>query len=180
MEPDNKLEKRTEKRKGGWDMKKKIFAILLVLWMGFIFSMSSQNSTVSSNTSGGTIRMIMSTVPKFDEQSEEVQDEIVESLQYITRKSAHFIGYMILGILAILLFLQYENIKYKGWSAFLLSVLYAISDEVHQLFVPGRSGQVKDVLIDSCGAALGIVIVILVCKAIDIYRAKVNKDKLTK
>ena len=161
-------------------MKKSIFAVMLILWMGFIFSMSSQNSTVSSNTSGGTIRMIMSTVPKFDEQSEEVQDEIVESLQYITRKSAHFIGYMILGILAILLFLQYENIKYKGWSAFLLSVLYAISDEIHQLFVPGRSGQVKDVLIDSCGAALGIVMVILVCKAIDIYRAKVNKDKLTK
>ena len=153
-------------------MKKKVFAILLVLWMGFIFSMSSQNSIESSNTSGGTIRMIMSMVPKFDEQSEEIQDEIVESLQYITRKSAHFIGYMILGILAILLFLQYENINKKYPLAFLICVIYAISDEIHQLFVPGRAGQIRDVLIDSAGSLLGIILVMAFVKILIKFNKK--------
>ena len=142
-------------------MKKGIFAVLIVIWMAFIFSMSSQNSEVSSNTSGETIKVVLSVIPKFTDQPEEVQEKVVEDLQFITRKSAHFIAYMILGILAILLFLQYENINKKPQLAFLLCVVYAISDEVHQLFVPGRSGQVSDVIIDSSGSFVGIVVVLL-------------------
>ena len=48
--------------------------------------------------------------------------------------------------------------------AFLLAVAYAISDEIHQFFVPGRSCQIKDVLIDSCGAAVGIGLVFISIK----------------
>ena len=142
-------------------MKKGIFAVLIVIWMAFIFSMSSQNSEVSSNTSGETIKVVLSVIPNFTEQPEEVQEKVVEDFQFITRKSAHFIASMILGILAILLFLQYENINKKPQLAFLLCVVYAISDEVHQLFVPGRSGQVSDVIIDSSGSFVGIVVVLL-------------------
>ena len=140
-------------------MKKTIFAVLLVLWMGFIFSMSSENAEKSSNTSGQTIRVVLSAVPGFEEQPEEVKVNIIEKLQFIVRKSAHFIGYMILGILASGLILQYENINKKYPLAFLICVIYAISDEIHQLFVPGRSGQVRDVLIDSAGSLLGIILV---------------------
>lgn len=140
-------------------MKKTIFAVLLVLWMGFIFSMSSENAEKSSNTSGQTIRVVLSAVPEFEKQPEEVKVNIVEEFQFITRKSAHFIGYMILGSLASGLILQYENINKKYPLAFLICVIYAISDEIHQLFVPGRSGQVRDVLIDSAGSLLGIIIV---------------------
>ena len=140
-------------------MKKTIFAVLLVLWMGFIFSMSSENAEKSSNTSGQTIRVVLSAVPGFEEQPEEVKVNIIEKLQFIVRKSAHFIGYMILGILASGLILYYGNINKKYPLAFLICVIYAISDEIHQLFVPGRSGQVRDVLIDSAGSLLGIIIV---------------------
>ena len=140
-------------------MKKTIFAVLLVLWMGFIFSMSCENAEESSNTSGQTIRVVLSAVPGFEEQPEEVKVNIIEKLQFIVRKSAHFIGYMILGILASGLILQYENINKKYPLAFLICVIYAISDEIHQLFVPGRAGQVRDVLIDSAGSFLGIIIV---------------------
>ena len=140
-------------------MKKTIFAVLLVLWMGFIFSMSSENAEKSSNTSGQTIRVVLSAVPGFEEQPEEVKVNIIEELQFIVRKSAHFIGYMILGILASGLILYYGNINKKYLLAFLICVIYAISDEIHQLFVPGRSGQVRDVLIDSAGSLLGIIIV---------------------
>ena len=140
-------------------MKKTIFAVLLVLWMGFIFSMSSENAEKSSNTSGQTIRVVLSAVPGFEEQPEEVKVNIIEKLQFIVRKSAHFIGYMILGILDSGLILYYGNINKKYLLAFLICVIYAISDEIHQLFVPGRSGQVRDVLIDSAGSLLGIILV---------------------
>ena len=145
-------------------MKKSILLILLAVWMAFIFSMSSQDSTESSDTSGETIRFILSIVPQFNEKSEETKDEIVESLQHITRKSAHFLGYMLLGILTILLFLEFEKLQYKPQWAFLFCVLYAISDEIHQLFVPGRSGQIRDVFIDSCGSFLGIVVIMCFVK----------------
>ena len=109
-------------------MKKTIFAVLLVLWMGFIFSMSSENAEKSSNTSGQTIRVVLSAVPGFEEQPEEVKVNIIEKLQFIVRKSAHFIGYMILGILASGLILYYGNINKKYPLAFLICVIYAISD----------------------------------------------------
>ena len=152
-------------------MKKTIFAVLLVLWMGFIFSMSSENAEKSSNTSGQTIRVVLSAVPGFEEQPEEVKVNIIEKLQFIVRKSAHFIGYMILGILASGLILYYGNINKKYLLAFLICVIYAISDEIHQLFVPGRAGQVRDVLIDSAGSLLGIIIVM----AFEKLLIKINK-----
>ena len=153
-------------------MKKTIFAVLLVLWMGFIFSMSCENAEKSSNTSGQTIRVVLSTVPEFEKQPEEVKVNIIEELQFIVRKSAHFIGYMILGILASGLILQYENINKKYPLAFLICVIYAISDEIHQLFVPGRSGQVRDVLIDSAGSLLGIILVMAFVKILIKFNKK--------
>ena len=153
-------------------MKKTIFAVLLVLWMGFIFSMSSENAEKSSNTSGQTIRVVLSAVPEFEKQPEEVKVNIIEELQFIVRKSAHFIGYMILGILASGLILQYENINKKYPLAFLICVIYAITDEIHQLFVPGRAGQVRDVLIDSAGSFLGIILVMAFVKILIKFNKK--------
>ena len=153
-------------------MKKTIFAVLLVLWMGFIFSMSCENAEESSNTSGQTIKVVLSTVPEFEKQPEEVKVNIIEELQFIVRKSAHFIGYMILGILASGLILYYGNINKKYLLAFLICVIYAISDEIHQLFVPGRSGQVRDVLIDSAGSLLGIILVMAFVKILIKFNKK--------
>ena len=155
-------------------MKKRIFTILLVLWMGFIFSMSSQNSEISSNTSGETIKIILSLVPKFTEQSEEFQEQTVENLQFIARKSAHFIAYMILGIILILLLLQFNNINKKPQIALLLCVVYAISDEFHQFFVPGRACQARDVAIDSLGSLTGIVLVLLCFKILNMVSTSVT------
>ena len=153
-------------------MKKSIFIVLLVLWMGFIFSMSCENAEESSNTSGQTIKVVLSTVPEFEKQPEEVKVNIIEELQFIVRKSAHFIGYMILGILASGLILYYGNINKKYLLAFLICVIYAISDEIHQLFVPGRSGQVRDVLIDSAGSLLGIILVMAFVKILIKFNKK--------
>ena len=155
-------------------MKKSIFAVLLVLWMGFIFSMSSQHAEKSSNTSGQTIRAVLSMVPAYENQPEDVKEVIVEELQFIVRKSAHFIAYMILGILSSGLIIQYKNIDKKYLISFVICVLYATSDEIHQLFVPGRSGQVSDVLLDSCGSLVGILLVMCFVKLMH----KIRKPKL--
>ena len=59
------------------------------------------------------------------------------------------------------LFIENNNIKdFKktGILSFLFSVIYASSDEFHQIFVPGRDGNIIDVLIDSSGALVGILI----------------------
>ena len=68
-----------------------------------------------------------------------------------------------------------ENINKKPQLAFLICVLYAISDEIHQLFVPGRAGQVRDVLIDSSGSFLGIFLVMLFVRFLRKIR---NKNKI--
>ena len=158
--------------------KKTILVVLLVIWMAFIFSMSSQNSHESSNTSGSTIKAVLSTVPEFNEQPTEVQEHVVEELQFVTRKSAHFIAYMILGILTMLSFLQFNQVTKKPMWAFLLCVAYAISDEIHQLFVPGRAGQLRDVLIDSSGSIVGIAIVLLFVNLLQMRKERKMKTKL--
>ena len=151
-------------------MKKCIFTVLLVAWMGFIFSMSAQNSDVSSNTSGDTIRVVLSLVPEFEDQSKEFQEQVIEDLQFIARKSAHFIAYMILGILSILLLLQFSSINKMPQIALIFCIAYAISDEIHQFFVPGRACQLRDVLIDSTGSLTGIILVLLFIKLFNINK----------
>ena len=42
--------------------------------------------------------------------------------------------------------------------SFIICLLYAISDEVHQTLIPGRSGEVSDVILDTIGASIGILI----------------------
>ena len=45
--------------------------------------------------------------------------------------------------------------------AFVLSVIYAVTDEIHQIFVPGREGKISDVVIDSSGSFFGIGLFVL-------------------
>lgn len=73
------------------------------------------------------------------------------------RKTAHFSVYLLLGVLVMNALRRSGVIGLKAVAlAIGICVLYAVSDEVHQLFVPGRGGQARDVLIDSAGAILGI------------------------
>ncbi len=134
--------------------------ILLALWVAFIFNMSAQNAAVSSATSGHVITFILKLfVRDFSSMPKEDQALLVESSQFIARKAAHFTIYGVLGALAFLNMVSYTGLLYKvrmaAGAAFCL--LYAISDELHQLFIEGRSGEIRDVLIDFSGALLGIL-----------------------
>lgn len=133
--------------------------------MALIFLLSSQNAAVSSGTSGNVIRLIVGIFyPGFDNLSAAEQTEIVASLQFLARKSAHFSIYMILGVLSFLAVISYEKLLFamRLTTSGGICLLYAASDEFHQLFVPGRSGEVRDVMIDFSGAALGIALSMLV------------------
>lgn len=143
--------------------------------MALIFSLSNQDATVSSGTSGNVIRLIAGIFrPGFGSLPAAEQAEIVASLQFIARKSAHFSLYMILGVLSFLAVISYEKLLFVLRLAISCTVclLYAASDEIHQLFVPGRSGEVRDVMIDFSGAVLGILLSMLVFLLICIIKKK--------
>ena len=84
---------------------------------------------------------------------------MIESWQHVVRKGAHFSVYLLLGALFCqALFGHTENSYILICGAILFSMLFAATDELHQIFVPGRSGELRDVAIDSGGATLGTLI----------------------
>lgn len=132
-------------------MKKRISIILVIIWMMFIFIMSSFNSTESSNQSNFIVNIIINI---FNISN-------IEILSLIIRKLAHFTEYFILGILT---YNMINNYNKKSYISIIICILYAISDELHQLFVPGRSCQVLDIIIDSIGSILGIYLLSFIIK----------------
>lgn len=136
-------------------MKRKILPwILVLLWMALIFYLSHQPATKSNGLSKGTTEIIVKTVEKVAPKV----DINKRNFNHIIRKNAHLFAYLVLGILVANGLRSIGVVGYRAIGfALLICVIYAISDEVHQLFVPGRGGQVKDVLIDSAGAVVGIL-----------------------
>lgn len=133
-------------------MKKKIKILLVILWMTGIFMFSNQKADDSSKTSNTFIKSTIGTV--FNIKNQDKLNQFIKPV----RKCAHFFLYLVLGILVIICF---DDVNKK---TILISIgiclLYSISDEIHQLFVEGRSGEVLDVLIDTTGSSLGV----LICK----------------
>ncbi|MDN7241639.1 VanZ family protein [Planococcus sp. N028] len=143
--------------------KSKLFSwAAVILWMGVIFLFSNQPAVDSSELSSGITEFILTVAEKISPEA----SNHVDALHHVVRKNAHFLIYLILGVLKI------NALKKSGVRkiqsivfALMICVLYAASDEFHQLFIPGRSGEVKDVLIDSAGAVAGIAIYLLLHKA---------------
>lgn len=149
--------------------KRNIFLVVTVAIMLFIFIMSSQDSTVSSGSSKGVIEIIARIVVKdYDSRPIQYKTAIIDNYQFFIRKTAHFTIYLCLGVSSLGLFSTYKfkNSKTDKFLAFVLCVLYSVSDEIHQLFVPGRAGMISDVILDSTGALLGIVIMFTVSRII--------------
>ena len=133
----------------------------VILWMGLIFSLSHQTVAQSSELSVGITEVIVEKVEKVSPNME----FNIGSFHHIVRKNAHFFIYLVLGFLVVYALGRSGVHGYRmiGLSL-LVCVLYAISDEVHQLFVPGRGAQVKDVLIDSAGAIVGVGLYLGICR----------------
>ncbi len=147
--------------------------LLLIGWMIGIFLFSSQIGMESGQMSDGICYRIVSAVNSvFDmDWGAEKMGEYTEFIHYPIRKLAHMTEYGILAVLTcwnIRLRSGEENRLQKlcmtqgNLFAFLFSLLYAITDEYHQTFVPGRAGTFFDVCVDSVGALAGLGIMTIV------------------
>jgi len=143
----------------GEKRRKRIFWIFLVFsvsWMGMIFYFSAQPAVRSSELSTGVMDWVL---VYFSEVS--VLKFLVEKgiLEFIIRKIAHIAEY---GVFAVFLGVTIRHSKNwcRKWQikTVFSCFLYAATDEFHQLFVQGRSGQVRDVLIDTAGACGGVLV----------------------
>lgn len=140
-----------------------IFIILMIITCIVIFLFSSQNGEKSSGVSEGVLESIINFLPNTRDLPADEKQALIENSQFFIRKTAHFSVYTLLGIELMGFLSLYEISKRrKILIALLCGVLYAISDEIHQIFSPGRTAKIMDVFIDSCGVVFGIVIVNLV------------------
>ncbi len=131
----------------------------VILWMALIFYLSHQPATKSNELSAGITEIIIQTIEKVAPNME----FDVRSLNHIIRKNTHFFAYLILGVL-VMNALRVSRVRgYRSIALALgICILYAISDEIHQIFIPGRSGEVRDVVIDTAGTSVGIMVYMVV------------------
>src|SRR3989344_3715227 len=113
-------------------MKIVIYWLPSVLWMGMIFFLSSRASVRVSDT---------------------------QAIQFLFFKALHVVEY---AILYTLLFRALKNtypapLWQNRYNAFLFAVVYGMTDEVHQMFVPTREGAFRDVIIDTLGISLAAI-----------------------
>lgn len=175
-------------------LKKVLATFLCILWMGFIFYNSSNNGEISEVRSHDLLNIIKNEYHKVSKGDKKVVDKNLkegeistkgqvnevsnttreERLNKILRKNAHAFEYL---ILAILVSAFSFSLKIKGREALIyimfLCLFYAVTDEFHQAFVPGRSSLVSDVLIDFLGSLIGML-------AFYIFYYKLHKSRLKK
>lgn len=94
-------------------------------------------------------------------------------MSFAVRKTAHFLEYAVLGMLAVPTFLvPARKGRLPRWLGPLVVALIPVADETIQRFVPGRESSPRDVLIDLCGAAFGMLVVHLVSHGRASHRTK--------
>ena len=149
---------------------------LVIACMIMIFCFSAQTASESVESSNSTIKIIASFIyPDFENLSEEKQAEICEVYTGLIRKLAHLCIYALLGFLVSLTLFNYPlKVSRIILYSEIVCVVYAITDEIHQYFVPGRGPGVKDVLIDAVGSLLGSIFIICI---IYIIRRIIYKQK---
>ena len=140
-----------------------ILIILLLATFTRIFCFSNQNGTKSSGVSRKVTEIVTSNMKKVQSMPKSEKELFLEHTEKIIRKLAHFSIYTVVGLLMMSLMNTYKLKQSKRiWISFIVGVLYASSDEIHQYFVPGRSARFFDVMIDSAGVCFGICIVIFI------------------
>lgn len=135
-----------------------LFWVLSLLWMGTIFLLSAQTGEVSQSLSEETARYaFFFLIPGFSGMDQQQQQLLVQSVQFVIRKAAHMGMFAVLGMLLFdALKTPQRPIKGAALRAAIIGSAWAAIDELHQLTVPGRSGQLRDVLIDAVGVAMGV------------------------
>ena len=145
-----------------YNIRRMIFLIIALIWAIVIFAFSAKPGDESENQSikvGMTVCNIF--VPGFDNLQEYEQVDMAKKIDYAILAGC-VLGAVTPG------FIRGKN----GVTAICTAVIYAATDEIHQLFVSGRSGRITDVLIDGCGAVAGTLIILLISRIIVMCRKK--------
>lgn len=141
-----------------------ISALISLSLMGVIFFFSAQPGSASDEVSLSVTGLFFS-------------GDLIAFFNAIVRKVAHMAEYAALSLPVYYFISTFDMKKWlKYILPFLITVLYAASDEIHQLFIPGRAGKITDVFIDSVGAVLGILFIIL----LNIITEKIRNKKSLK
>ena len=136
--------------------KKRLFPLVItILIMAFIFLQSALPADLSKEESNLIVQALI-----------EFLHVDAEFLSFAVRKCAHFTEYLLLGLSLFATVREYDPVRLERneqWQRTALlswgiGALYALTDEAHQAFVPGRSCEIRDMLIDSCGVAAGVLI----------------------
>lgn len=153
----------------------RIILILLLLCTFFvIFGFSSQDGEASGGLSRNITNKILQISNKYNALGQEEKEQIANKTEKIIRKVAHFSIYTVVGLLLMGLLSTYK-IK-ENWRmilSILLGMIYAVSDEIHQSFTPGRSPRIADVYIDTLGVILGVLLILLGIKIYNKYITKI-------
>lgn len=139
-------------------MIKKILSItIVVVWCTLIFGYSNQNGDISKGTPDKVVNYIGNIF--------KIKEESREKLTFPVRKCAHFFVYFVLGFLIINMFKTFDV---KTSHAIIVSAIFCMifagSDELHQLFIRARTAKVSDVLLDSSASLLGIYLYYLLIR----------------
>lgn len=154
-----------------------ILIILLLCTFYIIFGFSSQDGEKSGGISKRITDFILEKSSKYNSLEMSEKEQVNKRTERIIRKIAHFSIYTLVGFLLMALFSTYENIKRKNqiYISTMLGILYAISDEIHQSFTPGRGPKITDVFIDSLGVFFGITVILLILEVINRKNKKCHK-----
>lgn len=140
--------------------RRKIYIVFLVLWLIGIFLLSSRPGVVSAQDSEG-VKMALETL-KTKVNTTSSGFKLSFNPLVVARKGAHAILYGVLGYLSFNVFLR-EKMKWmSALAALIFSFCASVLDEFHQTFVPGRTGQVWDVQIDTVSALVVIALTLLI------------------
>lgn len=138
------------------------FPLLTLGWMGFIFLFSAQTALESSAVSNSLTEWLINFFwEDFKKLPLPEQTEILGIARFIIRKCAHGALYFVLGLFASLSLSTYSSppLLLRAFFSQVICSIYAASDEYHQLFVDGRSGELRDIIIDSVGSLLAVILV---------------------
>lgn len=139
-----------------------ISLVPVVAVMAMIFFFSSQTGDQSGSTSAFLSRWVAEHfVLGYHTLAPGTQEMLRNTVDFIIRKSGHFLEYALLGTVLLLHIRQIQRrvaVRCPWLWAWAIGTLYAMSDEIHQSFIPERSPSAADVLLDSFGVLAGIIV----------------------
>jgi len=135
--------------------------LAVLLCMLAIYILSAQPAVTSNSTSKGIVEYGVETTIKLTkaEITEPEKWQIINDINSMGREYMHGVVFLVFGLLMKNAVTQSGG---KGIRAIVISlvicIVYAISDEIHQIFVPGRALQLSDLAMDSIGSIIGITV----------------------